>query len=238
MNTLKSLFSHRDPVAVEAPPPQPEAHATFGFNRYVSLGCNCEVGFQIKRVCRRTESGFFTWNITEPGTLVTLLERDFDGVLQAENLSVHTGGHLVRDASHAHMVHHEFDPIAFRDAPDFEEKLTRLQDKFAHFVRKFRENAATPGRTAYFYKNTLSDARGFAIRIHTLLQGYHAGTPFELIVLQTAEHSEADWGLPGIRNRYLKRFAPYDDTPDAHVPSWDAVFREFPHCEPMNLANY
>lgn len=216
----------------------PLHHSNQVFDRYVSLGCNCEVGFQLKRVLGAAESGFFTWNITEPDALISLLKNDFVGILRKENLSLHTGGHLVHDKPHDFMVHHLFDPVHFKSAPDFDDKLQTLSEKFDYFVRKFREEAASPGRTAYFYKNVHSDARGFALQVHALLKRYHGTNPFTLIILQPAENMVPDWGLPGIRNRYLKRFAPYDDTPDGHVPSWDAVFREFPHRKPLLLANY
>ncbi len=63
-------------------------------------------------------------------------------------------------------------------------------------------------------------------------------TIFILIVLQTSDNEEPNWELPRVYNRYLKRFSPIDDTPDAHVPSWDNVFQEFPHKKPLRLANY
>lgn len=213
-------------------------HSNQVFDRYVSLGSNCEVGFQLKRVRAAAESGFFTWNITEPDALISLLDSDFSGILHKENLSLHTGGHLARDKSHDFMVHHLFDPVQFNSAPDFDDKLQTLKAKFDYFVRKFREEAALPGRTAYFYKNVHSDARGFALQVHALLKRYHRANPFTLIVLQPAETMAPDWGIPDIRNRYLKRFAPYDDTSDGHVPSWDAVFREFPHRKRPLLENY
>jgi hypothetical protein len=216
----------------------PAHHSDQVFDQYVALGCNCEVGFQLKRVRGTADSGFFTWNITEPDALISLLENDFAGILDKENLSLHTGGHLVRDKSHDFMVHHLFDPLQFKSAPDFDDKLETLRKKFDYFVRKFRQEAASPGHTAYFYKNIHSDARGLALQVHALLKRYHGTNPFTLIILQPAENMEPDWGLSGIRNRYLKRFAPYDDTPDGHVPSWDAVFREFPHRKPLLLANY
>ncbi len=208
------------------------------FNRYASLGRDCEVGFQLKRVRGAQETGFFNWNITDPSALVSLLESDFKGILQPKNLSLHDDGGLVRDSSHDFMVHHEFDPSLFKSAPDFLEKLARLQAKFAHFVNLFRIAAASPGRTAYFYKCAESGARELALKVQLLLSRYHGQNPFDLIILQTADRHEPDWGIPGIYNRYLKRFAPFNDTPDAHVQSWDAVFRAFPHNEPLRLAGY
>lgn len=215
-----------------------DLHVRGYYDRYISLGSNCEVGFQLKRVLGEAESGFFNWNITESDALISLLENNFLNILKKRNLSLHAGGSLVRDISHNFMVHHDFDLEEFHNAQDFDEKLENLCEKFAYFVEKFRKEAVGPGLTAYFYLGNVRDAREFAIRVHELLKSYHAARPFSLILLQTSENEEPDWGLPGIYNRYLKRFAPYSDTPDAHIPSWDAVFREFPHRKPLRFVDY
>lgn len=208
------------------------------FDRYASLGRDCEVGFQFKRVLGFQESGFFNWNYTDPEALLSLLSADFAGILQPENLTLHTGGALVRDAAHGYFLHHEFDVERFKAAPDFGLKLAALRQKSQYFIQSFRKNAASPGRTAYFFKCEAPEARSLALRIQSLLQRYHTGGGFVVLVLQTEDRAEPDWGVPGIHNRYLKRFAPYDDTLDAHVPSWDKVFIEFPHKTPLKLANY
>lgn len=208
------------------------------FDRYTSLGRDCEVGFQIKRVLGFQESGFFNWNYTDPEPLVSLLSSDFSGILQPENLSVHNGGALIRDASHGFFMHHEFDVERFKAAPDFSEKLAELKAKFLYFVRDFKRAAASRQKTVYFLKYEGTDARSFALRIREELVRYHQGNPFKIVFLQAADRYESEWGLAGIHNRYLKRFAPFDDTLDAHVPTWDKVFREFPHKLPLRLANY
>jgi len=208
------------------------------FANYVSLGRDCEVGFQLKRVLGAQEAGFFNWNITDAPALLALLQHDFSGILEAENLSLYGGGSLVHDRSHNFMVHHEFDTELFSQAPDFDRKLEKLRDKFVYFIEKFRETAASPDKTVYFYKCFHSEARDLATALQPLLARYHGDNPFNIVVIQTQDRFEPDWGLPGIHNRYVKRFAPHEDTPDAHVPSWDNIFREFPHKRGLRLANY
>jgi hypothetical protein len=207
------------------------------FDRYVSLGRDCEVGFQLKRVRGAQESGFFNWNFTEPEALLSLLKSNFFGILQENNLSIHLDGALVRDSSHGFFVHHDFDIKSFKSAPDFPKKLKRLQDKFTYFVDTFRKGAQSPGRTAYFFKCEIPDARDAALAIRAELGRYHEQNSFSLIVVQTSDRAEVDWGISAIHNRYLKRFSPHDETLDAHVPSWDNIFREFPHRIPLRLAS-
>lgn len=208
------------------------------FDRYASLGRDCEVGFQIKRVLGRQESGFFNWNYTDPEPLISLLSSDFFGILEPENLSVHTGGALIHDASHGFFMHHEFDIEQFRDAPDFLKRLADLKEKSNYFIDDFKRAAASREKTVYFLKYEATDARSFALRVQAELTRYHQTNPFTIVFLQTEDRAESDWCLRGIHNRYLKQFAPYDDTLDAHVPTWDDIFREFPHKSPLRLANY
>ncbi len=209
------------------------------FDRYVSLGRDCEVGFQLKRVRGSQESGFFNWNFTDCRALLSILEADFAGILKEENLSMHAGGAMLRDASHDYFLHHEFDVTLFKTAPDFAEKLARLRAKFNYFVELFRGGASTAGQTAYFLKLCdPANAREAALAIHNALARYHAARPFTLIVLQSQEAKADDWGIVNLHNRYVRRFAPHDDNVDAHLPSWDEIFREFPHREGLKLADY
>jgi hypothetical protein len=208
------------------------------FDQYTSLGRDCEVGFQFKRVLGFQESGFFNWNYTDPEPLLSLLSSDFAGILEANNLSVHADGALIHDASHHFFLHHEFDIHLFQNASDFSEKLIKTKNKFDYFIHEFKKAAHSNTRTAYFLKYEAPDARTFALKLQAELKRYHEENPFTVIVLQTIDRAEDDWGVAGIHNRYLKRFAPYDDTLDAHVPSWDNIFREFPHKSPLRLANY
>lgn len=209
-----------------------------GFDRYVSLGRDCEVGFQLKRVRGAQESGFFNWNFTDPAALISLLRSDFSGILQEKNLSIHGSGALIKDSSHDYFLHHEFDLSLFKNAPDFAVKLKLLQEKFRFFVESFRRNAQSPEVTAYFLKCEEPGAKDIALTVQSELLRYHQNNPFTLIVLQTIDKAEEDWGISGIHNRYMKRFAPHNDALDGHVPSWDNVFREFPHRQPLLLANY
>lgn len=204
----------------------------------MSLGSNCEVGFQIKRVLQRQVSGFFNWNVTSPTALISLLTSHFDGILQKDKLSFHGNGALVRDSSHDFMVHHRFDKTLFKDEPEFDDKLRDLAGKFTHFIESFETSARQPGETVYFYKGVIENPQSFALEVQSLLCGYHGNADFDLVIIQTEDCREPDWKLDRIHNRYLKRFAPASDAPDGHVQGWDKIFREFPHRDGLHLANY
>jgi hypothetical protein len=234
---LDAMRDERDDLAKKAsllfvPPPNQ------AFDHHVSLGYDCEVGFQFKRALGKSHSGFFTWNVSTPESIVSLLTSGFSGILEADNLTPAANGHMAHDASHNFYFHHEFDPEKFKDDIEFSDKLERLRGKFGYFIDGFKRRAKSAQRTVYFYKCITSDAKERSRAIYGALAPYHSGNPFHLVVLQTSESEEPDWNILGISNRYLKRFAPHYDATDAHVGSWDTVFHEFPHIGGMKLADY
>ncbi len=57
------------------------------FDEYVSLGSDCEVGFQFRRVLGHDSSSFCNWNVTGIAALERLLATRFAEVLQEQNIA-------------------------------------------------------------------------------------------------------------------------------------------------------
>jgi len=209
------------------------------YHHYVSLGHNCEIAFQFRRVLGRDSSSFFSWNVTPLGALHSLLDARFAGILQPENLRPHGDGSLVWDASHDFAFHSPFATPDPHDDPDFAAQLEDFRGKTNYLIDKFVETARGEESVAYFYKTEEPDARAHALALRDALDGYHQGRDnFIIVMLQTQDRAEADWGEARIANRYLARFGPWYDATDGHVLSYDAVFSEFPHVEPLRLAGF
>ncbi len=212
------------------------------YDEYVSLGANCEIAFQFRRVLGHFSSGFFAWNVTRFDALFSLLDTDFAGILDDSNLTMSPGARLMHDSSHDFKVHAPFKSRNYRDEPDSDKIMAEIRTKFKYFIDKFHDIIASNKRIAYFYKvdNTLDDTNVVRQSSEELLQrlyNLHGDRPFALIILQHEKNREADWDIPMMFNRYLKRIAPPEDATDGHVYSWDKVFREFPHLGGLTLAS-
>lgn len=209
------------------------------FDRYASLGNNCEVAFQIRRVLGKDSSGFFSWNVTPLKSLVALLENDFSGILQDGNLRHEPDKALLYDASYQFHVHSSFSRSDITEEAGHREKLEALRSKFHHFVLKFREAGADGSSTAYFLKTEdYGDVRPQIDLVADLLGKMHDGTPFKLIVARPLDRKDDNADGDHVAYRYLKRIAPWADATDGHVQSWDRIFREFPAKDGLRLAGF
>ena len=61
-----------------------------------------------------------------------------------------------------------------------------------------------------------------------LFKNKYPNHKFTILYLQTIDHQEEDWKIPGLINRYFPQFAPTANVHDADVSSWDKIFGEFP----------
>lgn len=190
------------------------------FDEHVSLGGNCEVAFQLRRLLGRDSSSFFSWLFVDLGQVNALFGNRFAGILRAENLGGWPGG-MVVDRAYGYKFHSPFatdDPHA---DPEFEQKLSEHRSKVEYLIDKLNQ----PARRAYFFKPLeplTSPDRLEKLRAHLT----DIGGDFALIVL-TERPLTFDLG-DRVFNRTLERFAPYDNATDGHEPSWDRVFAEFP----------
>lgn len=212
------------------------------YDEYISLGSDCEGGFQIRRILGQDSSNYFNWNVTPLLALQQVLENRFDGVLQQANISVHGDGGLLNDHRYDYKFHSPFDRPDYESDPEWEAKFQDHREKSRYLIDKFLRERPADHATAYFYKVAVTEEPGAARRllpeIRDILARIHGASRFVIVAVQGAEHREDPWGLPQIHNRYLARIAPWNDAPDGHVSSWDRLFYEFPHKAPMRFSGY
>lgn len=208
------------------------------YQHYISLGSNCEIAFQFRRVLQQDSSSFFSWNVTDCSALLRLLKTRFEGVAELGNIRPHSHPSMLLDTRYDYLFHNPFATGEPSEDPQFDTTWAAYRSKVEYLVAKFLRDAASDDRTAYFYKTDEEDVRGKARLIRDALQDLHPKDNFDLVIIQTRDREEADWGETRLRNRYVRRFAPFDDATDGHVSSYDAIFREFPKAVTMYYAGY
>lgn len=198
------------------------------FDHYVSLGINCEVDFQFRRVLAgHEESGYFATGMTRLGTLLSLLNSGFAGICQPENL-VYTGiTSLVKDVAYDYTFHWVGPGIEEVSNPDTE-AFVRNSGRLHYLAAKFRRIAASGDSIAFFYACHDESPYEPLVQVAELLETRYGAENFKLIVVQTIDKLESDWEHPRLHNRYVERFAPWGNVIDASERCWDRIFAEFP----------
>lgn len=212
------------------------------FDEYVSLGSDCEVGFQFRRVLGHDSSSFCNWNVTGIAALERLLATRFAEVLQEPNIAAHADGSMLLDRGYGYKFHSPFRGYDFRADPEYGARWADHLEKAGYLVGKFLRERPAGHRTAYFYKiepeEEVAEVRRLLPSIRAQLLDLHGPSHFELVVVVPQDRFEGPWGEERIHNRYARRFAPWHDATDGHVSSWDRIFSEFPHKEPLRLSGY
>lgn len=204
------------------------------FASWVSLGFNCEVAFQFRRALGADSSSFFSWNITEIEPLLAVLAGDFSNILLDHNVEAHPGDGLIIDHAYGYRWHGFFTTPRPQDDPAFAERMEEQRAKASHLVKKFR--TAVGGRRCYFYKPRETILPEQAAKLVEALKAY--GDNHELVIVRSREFADRPLGVSGLYERFLDRVAPDHDATDGHVQSWDRIFQEFPHVQPMRLAGF
>ncbi|WP_177185058.1 DUF1796 family putative cysteine peptidase [Sphingobium sp. YR768] len=205
------------------------------YDNYVSLGNNCEIAFQMRRVRGVHKGGFFNWNITNLDVLIAILQNDFAGLLQEHNI-VHFQSDLFRDLQYRHCFHADFSTPDLNADGKFQEKLENLRSKTYHFIHSFR-TLKDSGRTVFFYKtHETENLLDRIVTVRDILTSYVPYGQFDLVVAQPVEQLLKGQDRQNIYFRPLARLAPGNDATDGHVRSWDIIFREFPHREGITAA--
>ena len=200
------------------------------YDNYVSLGSNCEAAFQLRRLLGRDVAFFFNWLVTPLDALVGVVSADFAGVYAKENLQATADAGMIFDAGSGLKFHSAFRKELGRElsGPRFDALYAESAAKYAMLAERFRALARSTNRVAYLVKTADAEARTKAVALRDVLRARYPLHDFTLVVLQTSDREEADWGEARLRNRYLTRFADPNRAHDGDVPSWDRVFAEFP----------
>ncbi|RAS23412.1 DUF1796 family putative cysteine peptidase [Paraburkholderia bryophila] len=127
-------------------------------DRVVSLGSNCELTANLRRYFKADRTYPFDWWITPLDSITQLLETEFDGLFNPENLQVSTDGQTVICRKFNLLHHHDFS----RDEqgkviPALAEQLPGLREKFLSLKNRFMSDCAT-GRVLFVRNRSVFDS--------------------------------------------------------------------------------
>jgi hypothetical protein len=180
--------------------------------------------------------------VTPLPALVSLIEARFEGILNWSQIECRSDEELVDDPSHGYKFHSPFRKIRHASDEVIRKAQVDHRRKVDYLLAKFYDHGKQAGKVLYIYKHDGpeqgAELRALLSRVSIGLLDIAGDNNFQFVVAQHEERQEPDWGDPVIKNRYLKRIAPWADATDGHVRSWDFIFKEFPNQAGLTLSNY
>lgn len=204
------------------------------YDHYVSLGENCEAAFNFRRILGKDISYYFNWLVTPLDSLIDIIENDFKDDFEIGNL-YHKNNQIIMITDKRYNISHHspFKEIEGQlSGSDFETIYKNHKDKLSLFKKRFRALAQSKLFVLYFIKagelTGTTNVRIKCAKLRDIMLNHYPDHKFNIVVLQEKNRLELQWDEPRIFNRYLDRFAPYNNVPDYHKESWDRIFSEFP----------
>ena len=174
--------------------------------RYVSLGCDCQVNYQISLVQERGPTHFFDWIANSLDGLMHLIERDFANILDARKLvPFYLENRMlgVIDTEYQMGFHHDFVRLDDENRQVVFETYTRRAQRFRQLF-----DANSPP-TYFIRRADLRDkdhSDQAALRLLDLLKSYRKDV--RLLYLHEDPHRPV--GVePGFRSAFLRQKQPF-----------------------------
>ncbi len=211
------------------------------FDRYISLGDNCEAGLQFWRI-GYDESSIFRFTTIDSDNLLKLIENDFADIFCKEALSPAYVDHMVRDTKTGIAFHSKlYSSIDkntgkrfFRNDYDFDKVYAEEKTKIEYLVKKWRDLVSSKERVLYFIKKNQLSNRADAEKILNTFLKHYPEHDFLILYIQPQSLSETDWGYERLHNVYVEYLAPYDNAETgADVNGWDKLFAKYPLKKPF-----
>lgn len=206
------------------------------FDEYISLGDNCEAGFQFWRI-GYDESSIFRFSVIDSHNLTTLLDNNFADIFLKEYLEPASVDHMVRDTKNKIAFHSSLysslDEVSglrsFRNDYDFDAVYRQEKKKIDHLVKKWKDLVSSSKRVLYFIKKNEHSSRKDAENVLSTFLNNFPNHNFLIVYIQPKALFEVDWGYDKLHNVYVDFLAPYDNAEKgADTNGWDKIFERYP----------
>jgi Putative papain-like cysteine peptidase (DUF1796) len=208
------------------------------YDSYISLGDNCEVGLQLRRIGYE-HSSFFRFTASPFKSTYQIIENDFQNIFLKESLVPRVCRDretvMVRDTKYDIGIHAAMPYVKtekgrnlFIQNEAFNAAYDREYSKVRYLIEKWNSLVKSDQNVLYLIKAQDNTSRENAEKLLDLLNRKYPNHHFSIVYLQLEKYREPDWGIPRLYNRYLPRFAPFSHAKGGDAPSWDKLFLEFP----------
>lgn len=158
----------------------------------ISLGHNCFPAFHLRDHGLRIRSFPFDWNITPFNALYAILEHDFEGFIDLQNLAINAREYTVYNKLYQFKLNHDFDITDWVESPygllpAVPENMAKYYDVLAYYARRITRfyDVFTLGVPIYLFRRIISADQ--ARQLHALLTTKFPVAQFTLVCIEDEE---------------------------------------------------
>lgn len=196
------------------------------FDKYISLGDNCEAGLNFSRIGYEYSS-LLRFAMTPSKSLLDLFNNKFEGVFeeitpvssnmcqcQKYKISFHT-------KMHSEIIDEK---RVFKKDIDIEEVHKVDLEKIAYLTKKLISDMKSQDKILYILKCRQGLKKEFVRDVYSKISSY-GGNPTLLILSENIlEQVDSEF----IHYEYMSRFAPHTNAYDYDKTAWDKIFAKYP----------
>lgn len=202
---------------------------------YASLGYNCEIAYQFRRVMGHDVSSYFNWCYGKPTSIAHMIERNFHQPFEYDMIS--SDGIMIWERKYDILYHGD----VFNKSNQGKDKAAKdffyrnLREKIEFLIVKWNYIVNSEINMIYFLKlrqdsESVGIPRDIAILVRDAILQSYPHHQFKIVAVMSLEQGmiEENWGEPLIYNRYIAQFAPDHDPEAGNSEEWNRIFHEFP----------
>lgn len=162
----------------------------------VSLGYNCVPALHLRDYGLRLRSFPFDWNITPFDAMYAILEHDFEGFLDLQNLAINKEENTVYNKRYQFKLNHDFEIADWAESSDglvpvAPESLKKYQKVLAYYARRIARfyDIFELGIPIYLFRRMISSKQ--ALQLNSLLKHKFPNAQFTLVCIQDEQFDDA-----------------------------------------------
>ncbi|MDZ4791384.1 MAG: DUF1796 family putative cysteine peptidase [Hyphomicrobiales bacterium] len=108
------------------------------YEKCISLGATCTPAWQIRNYCHLAKAYPFDWLVTSFGSLIEVIESDFEKFVDCDDLQVIRDGGTVLNTRYNLLHHHDFQRISGKIDPGWKSSAVEVASKYEYLANRWR----------------------------------------------------------------------------------------------------
>jgi len=207
------------------------------YDEYVSLGGNCEIGFQFRRYGKEPSS-LFTWLVSDIDKIINVLSSDFENFYEFEDLVPYAhdmvksmqSGFAFHSRMHSkyNLVKKKFEFI--NDENTRREFFQKEKSKYNYLIEKWNKLSQSNLRVVYFIKDTFSYTESQILKLEQVILEKNPNHKFKLVVIREGNTKERKSLSKNVDICHLNFFSDkkYPAVQIIDLAAWDMIYSYYP----------